>query len=448
MFQVRQHASRSTNSCRQTLALFRRYNVTTLMRDSVCSSAITAKPVIMVLTQFYLPGYKGGGPIRSIANMIERLSGDFEFHIFTSDRDLHDQQPYPDVKVDSWNAVGKAKVFYAGPLNRSLFGIVRFLRRNKFDLIYLNSFFDSGFTISPLVARRLNLIPHRPCVLAPRGEFSEGAFDLKIWKKRPFVAVARRFRLYDGLCWQASTDYEKQDICSRFGSRESDVRVVSNIVVAPDLTAEFLDDASLASGVRHPNDALRVCFLSRISPKKNLDFALKVLARVTVPVHFTVYGPQENSVYWQVCANLIAQMPPHVKVVYRGSLPHSEVRAAIAESDLFFLPTLGENFGHVFLEAWSVGVPVLISDQTPWLGLEQRQLGWEISLDCPDKFVQAVEAAAKFDSGYRNSVRESCRAFAREIADDADAVAANRELFAAAFEIARLEPNPSELSGK
>ena len=35
------------------------------------------------------------------------------------------------------------------------------------------------------------------------------------------------------------------------------------------------------------------------------------------------------------------------------------------EYDLLFLPTKGENFGHVILESMSAGTPVLISDTTP-----------------------------------------------------------------------------------
>ena len=55
----------------------------------------------------------------------------------------------------------------------------------------------------------------------------------------------------------------------------------------------------------------------------------------------------------------------------------------MAANDLFFLPTRGENFGHVIAEALSVGTPVLISDQTPWRKLAAVGLGHDLPLAVP-----------------------------------------------------------------
>jgi len=63
----------------------------------------------------YLPGYKDGGPVRSIKNLIDRLGNEYDFHILTADRDHGDTCPYPDIKVREWNQVGNAKVFYVEP---------------------------------------------------------------------------------------------------------------------------------------------------------------------------------------------------------------------------------------------------------------------------------------------------------------------------------------------
>ena len=39
------------------------------------------KKKILCLTDHYLPGYKAGGPIRSIANLVEHLGDEFEIYI-------------------------------------------------------------------------------------------------------------------------------------------------------------------------------------------------------------------------------------------------------------------------------------------------------------------------------------------------------------------------------
>ncbi len=51
----------------------------------------------------------------------------------------------------------------------------------------------------------------------------------------------------------------------------------------------------------------------------------------------------------------------------------------------------GENFGHVIIEALAAGKPVLISDQTPWRGLENHKAGWDIPLNDKEKFISILE---------------------------------------------------------
>ena len=263
------------------------------------------KPVILTFLSFYLPGYRGGGPIRTIANMVERLGDDFDFRIVTTDRDLGDKQSYPNVQVDAWNVVDKAKVFYASAASRSLAGFTRLMRDTPHDLLYLNSFFDPRFTLRPIFARWLGLVPKRPLVVAPHGEFSVGALRIKSWKKKPFIQFAHILGLFDGTYWHASTEIEASDIQRVLPVSAEHMRVVYNITVAPDL----LQKAEHFPSLKTSNDdstgrALRVCFLSRIAPMKNLEYALRVLTRVNTPINFNIFGPKEDLEYWGECVRI------------------------------------------------------------------------------------------------------------------------------------------------
>jgi glycosyltransferase involved in cell wall biosynthesis len=62
------------------------------------------------------------------------------------------------------------------------------------------------------------------------------------------------------------------------------------------------------------------------------------------------------------------------------------------------LPTQGENFGHVIFEALCAGKPVIISDQTPWLHLQEARAGFDLPLERPDLFEQAIEQAAAWNN--------------------------------------------------
>jgi len=55
---------------------------------------------ILTSVGYYLPGYKAGGPIRTLANMVDKLGDDFQFKIVTADRDFDDMKPYPEIKLD------------------------------------------------------------------------------------------------------------------------------------------------------------------------------------------------------------------------------------------------------------------------------------------------------------------------------------------------------------
>src|SRR3990172_4392916 len=108
---------------------------------------MTEKGTVLVLLRNYLPGYKSGGPVRPLANMVEQLGDEFRFRIITSDRDALDEGPYPAVLVDGWNRVGKADVYYASPPNLSFRRLSKLIAGTPHDVLYLNSFFHRVFGV-------------------------------------------------------------------------------------------------------------------------------------------------------------------------------------------------------------------------------------------------------------------------------------------------------------
>jgi len=382
------------------------------------------KPRVLTLVGYYLPGFKSGGPIRTISNMVEHLGDELDFYIITADRDFQDHGPYPDVPIDRWVPVGKAHVFYASPGNRSLFRLARIIRDRPHDVMYVNSFFHPSFTLAPLLARRLGLISTSPTVIAPRGELSGGAWMKSRWKKRPFVALARAIGLYRNLTWQASSPYEAEDI------RRVMRRLAKHVAVVPNLPAP-VDVSAVKTwrSKRTPGGGIRVCFIGRIVPWKNLDFALRVLALATGPVEFNIYGYNPDAAYWDQCERLMGQLPAHVTARFHGPLAHEHVGEMLARQDLLLFPTKGENFGHVIYEALSAGLPVLISDKTPWRDLEAAGVGWDLSLESEDRFLAALESQLVLTEEDRDAQRARALAYAQRVASDPEVRANNIRLF-------------------
>lgn len=396
-------------------------------------------PMIRILTfvPYYLPGYRAGGPLRSISNLVDHLSSEFAFSIVTLDRDAESDTPYPGVAVNAWNAVGNARVYYAAPNNLGLSRLGRLMRATPHDIVYLNSFFHPRFTVIPLLLQKLGRVPSSPTIVAPKGQFSEGALALKRTKKSAFLKAAALTRLYSDVLWQASSVYEADDVKRVMGVSDTP------IIVAPDLLPRMPpavpSDQTQRGAPRTRENPLRMIFLSRITPKKNLDFALRALSRVRVPVELSIVGPIRDEAYWKECRGLMDDLPDHIRARHLGSVEHGEVHALMVDHDLLFLPTHGENYGHVVPEALVAGTPVLISDTTPWRNLESRGVGWDLPLDDEEAFVAAIEAAARLSAEDFARFRRRAYDYGVATRTDPDAVRRNRFLFlkAAGIEEAR-----------
>lgn len=395
------------------------------------------RPIILTFVLCYLPGYKFGGPLRTIANMVDRLVDEFEFWVVTQDRDLGDNSPYADIQPNHWQRVGSAMVYYLTPENCTVKGIAKLIINTQYDVLYLNSFFEPIFTIKPLLARRFGWLPKKPVIIAPRGEFSMGAIKLKYLKKYVYIRIAQLFHLYEDVNWQASSEYEKQDIIKVLNKNSDIVKVARNLFnnnkihVAIDIPIRISSNAP-TNDSQHLNadgSDLRIVFLSRISRKKNLDYALSVLCKVKTSVIFDIYGPDEDDNYWKSCKELMKQMPVNVSVNYLGSVHPDQVASIFSRYDLFFFPTLGENYGHVIAEALSVGTPVLLSDKTPWRDLQTDRVGWDIPLEDKDRFVSVIDDLSAMTPGERNDWRKHIKQIISARLTDPRIIEANRELF-------------------
>jgi glycosyltransferase involved in cell wall biosynthesis len=315
-------------------------------------------------------------------------------------------------------------------------GLRTVLAGQEYDILYLNSFF-SPFTIKTLLLRRLGKIPNRPTIVAPRGEFSPGALQIKWPKKRLFLYAAGLTGLYRNVIWQASSKFDAGDISKNIGRFHLDRD--PTILVAPNLPPGLPPSQNHETPAKSPGSA-RILFLSRIARMKNLDYALSRLGDITGQVTFDIYGPIEDAAYWQTCQQLIDQLPANIQVRYRGPAAADQVQAIFADYHALLLPTRGENFGHVILEALSSGCPVIISDRTPWRGLTAKQAGWDLPIERPQAFVEAIQQIVAMNQAEWNDWSRGARQVAGAFIHDPATIEASRQLFYTA-----LAQNKSEL---
>lgn len=314
------------------------------------------KKIILTFISHYLPGYKAGGALRSIANLVAELGDSFFFKLVTSDRDMQDTVQYPNITVDKWNEVGKAEVFYNSS-NLTYKKIKNIYNENLFDVIYLNSFFSFRFSILPLLVAKLRKL-NNPIILAPRGEFYEGALKQKKFKKYLYLLIIRIFNFYNGVIFQASSEQEKETI-EKFFKKKDIIRI------ATDIPTRY-ENIVINRPEKRPGE-LKIVFLSRITPKKNLIGAIEVLKKLGGKIEFDIYGDfamHESRSYKKKCMEAVKRLPDNITVRFLGFLPHEEVVPTLTQYHVFLFPTLGENFGHVIWEAYYAGCFIITSRKT------------------------------------------------------------------------------------
>lgn len=330
---------------------------------------------ITILSGRYLPGYKDGGPLRTLVNICDCLGQEYQLKIVTNDRDHGDTQAYSNIEYNKPNVVGNAQVWYLKPGGFTFSTILKHVA--DADVVYCLGPYDD-YAYKAMILKRLGKIK-APLVIASMGTFSQGAMKIKSTKKEIFLLGCKLLGLFKNVIWSVTSEIEMKDVQKYIGEK-------AKCYIAQDLPRAVPDFKPKVS-----RQQVRGIFLSRICKMKNLSFVLDVLKEIKSQVEFDIYGIIEDKEYWESCKAKFDELPQNITCTYKGEAMPEKVIDIFSEYDFFFLPTLGENYGHVIFEAMSGGCIPVISDQTPWLDLQDKDIGYVLSLNDMQSFVAAIE---------------------------------------------------------
>lgn len=340
------------------------------------------KNSIFILTDWYSPGFRAGGPIQSCVNLVNALKDSYEVSVLTSDKDFSEKKSYAEIESDIWMSNNGVKIYYAS--NRKLKSLfpLRFLK-GDIDILYLNSMFSVRFTLLPLLYLKLGLISFKKVILAPRGMLGSGAIEIKKTKKRIFLFFANIFDLYKNVIFHATREQEKLDILVHFPKSE--------INVIPNISAINVINKGIK---KNPKD-LKLISVARVSLGKKTLYLLELMSQLpdNFSVTLDIYGSINDFDYFEKCKKKVRNIQKNIIINFCLPVPHNELMMLLKQYHFFILPTPGENFGHAIAESLSSGLPVIISDQTPWHNLIEANAGWEISLQSQEEFLKILEKA-------------------------------------------------------
>lgn len=322
----------------------------------------------------------------TVVNMVDRFCDRYDFTIVTRNYDSKgDTTPFTSVQTNEWNQCGNAQVFYASKEKLTNSNAAKLVRQIKPDLIYLNSALSKP-VLNLLFARKKGEVNGIPVVLAPCGELAKGALSVKPLKKRLFLKYAKFFNLYRGVIWKASSDLEAIEIIDVIGKD-------CFTITAPDLAPKtILPDFADEHKPIKVKGSVKFIFLSRMVPKKNLNYFLERLNGIDEgAITLNIVGPLEDKKYWKDCLDSISHLSKNITVNIHGPVSYPKGLEMLFDNHFFVLPTLNENFGYVFLEALAAGCPLLISDRTVWNNIEEVNAGWAIPLENPDIWLDKLK---------------------------------------------------------
>ncbi|GMG65981.1 glycosyltransferase [Tetragenococcus halophilus] len=358
------------------------------------------KEKIIIFTAGYFPAEKYGGPPVSIKNMCASLRDTFDFYIICRNTDL--DGAVLDVETNKFihmNSSGE-QVFYLESKDWNYVNFLKIIKEVDPALIYLQSFFAAK-TLIPVLrcANKLN----KKLLIAPRGELLPGAIKNKWLKKIIYIKVMKHFCKSKNIYFQATSEEESGAISYYLNDK---VYYLNNFPTMKNSTEEMKS--------KKEKGKLRLVYISRITPKKNLDFALEVINEISSgEVIFDIYGPKEDEEYWERCKQRFNNNEK-VMINYKGTLSHQQVMPTFFGYDFFFFPTWSENFGHVITEAMASDCPVIISDNTPWNEINNYHSGFSINLGDKSSFVGTIEKLIGIGNNEYQKILINNRKFCKE----------------------------------
>lgn len=302
-----------------------------------------------------------GGPSKSVLGLATALGlsgGDVE--LLTTDASAGWQRTEGRLNIRAFHRNWPGSICVSSRLRR-------YLRTITADVVHHHSIWLRTLHYAHMTAKRTGAA----LVVSPRGMMDPWA-----WRHHPRrKAFARSiihpgaFEAVDG--WHA-TSKEEADSLRSLGFRQP-VCVAPNGVSAP-------SESDLAAARDHwhgvvPSTANRpvALFYSRLHRKKRLielvdlwfEYGPKdwLLLVVGIPEDYTPRMIEDYA--------LRAGQVGRVKAFDGAGHP-----PPYAVASLFLLPSHGENFGLSIAEALASGVPALVTDTTPWSGLNQTGAGW------------------------------------------------------------------------
>ena len=358
------------------------------------------KKTILVITEYFHPAFKAGGPTKSIFNMLNFLKNDYNIFIICSSKDLGSSDNLQVEAVNKWLKVDGYSIIYCSGIINSIKEILISRWKIKYDYLYLGSFFNPLFSLYTLLTRigSKNLI-----IIAPKGEFFNGALSQKYLKKNIVINLFKLIIHFLNIKWHSTNNTEKEAIHNIFNENKIKIINSSNLI--------NLNSSKINYEIKFPKK-LNILICGRISPVKNTLMSIECVVQLKGDINVEIWGAIDDLKYWKKCKEKIKNSSSNVMFNYRGVFHPHQIKKIFAKQHILLMPSLSENFGFAVFEALNFGIPVIISNNTPWRNLEKKGVGFDVPLDKKSFFIKSLKHFEIMSNDEFIKVRKKCKQYA------------------------------------
>lgn len=268
--------------------------------------------------------------------------------------------------LESWGPVLVSSYKAYGPLRFSI-ALRRLLKNSAADLVHQHGIWGDDQWASLQWQKQTG----RPVIISPHGMLDSWAVRNSAWKKKLVGRLFANESLRKSACIHALCQSEAEAI--RAYGLKNPIAVIPNGVVLPDF------DRSACVPER-PNRRRRLLFLGRIHPKKGLKELIEAWSMVQ-----EVWGAEWELVIagWDDGGHLDGLKKQATSLGLRWSVDElvsddcysssvlrfigpkfgEEKDVLLRSVDAFILPSFSEGLPMSVLEAWSYGLPVIMTPQ-------------------------------------------------------------------------------------
>lgn len=328
---------------------------------------------IFITIPWFLPAFRAGGPVQSVANLVREFHEGVEYFIFCGDTDLNGAE-LEGIEANQWTRFNEhTQVWYAGPEKISD-TLVKLVETEKPDFLFIIGLFSWHFNIVPMM-----FCKGTKRILSTRGMLHPGALSQKRWKKKIYLQLFKLLEYQYKVVFHA-TDVEEGNYIRSYFGEPANVSVAGN----------FPNKIPLLSTQDKLIGSLKLISIALISPMKNILKVLQALEPIAFSIEYDIYGSVKDEEYWDLCKEQIKKLPGNITVNFHNEIEPQKVQDALEKAHVFILPSKSENFGHAIFEALSAGRPVITSNNTPWNHLKESDAGMNVSIENNFELTDAI----------------------------------------------------------